>query len=63
MHAWRFAGADTVAWLPLLDRLTRPTPDGPLFPAAGYAAAYAGVAVCLLIARWFTVPGSPEGPA
>jgi AGZA family xanthine/uracil permease-like MFS transporter len=60
MHAWRFAGADTVASLPLLDRLTGSARAGPVFPAAAYAAAYAGAAVCLLLARWFTVPGDSE---
>lgn len=59
MHAWRYAGADTVASLPLLDWLTHPVRAANLFPAAAYAAAYAAVAVCLLAARWFTVPGDP----
>ena len=60
MHAWRFAGADTVGSLPLLDRLTGALHPGPLYPAAGYAGAYAVIAACLLLARVFTVPDRPQ---
>src|SRR5262249_17051668 len=56
MHSWRFAGADTVASLPLLDRLLGAGRGGPLFPAAAYAAAYAAVGAALLLARWLTEP-------
>jgi AGZA family xanthine/uracil permease-like MFS transporter len=60
MHAWKFAGADTVSSLPLLDRLTGVVTAGPNFPAATYAAAYAILAVILVLARWFTVPSVSE---
>lgn len=57
MHSWRFTASDTVSALPLLDRLagTNRTEES-LFPAAIYAAGYAGIAVVLLLARWFTEP-------
>jgi AGZA family xanthine/uracil permease-like MFS transporter len=60
MHGWRFAGADTISSLPLLDRLTGMAPQGPNFPAAAYAAAYALLAVILVAARWFCVPSEIE---
>ena len=61
MHSWRFTPGDTVSSIPLIERLTNPEwPGGSLFPAATYAAGYAGMAVVLLLAKWFTVPGDPE---
>lgn len=51
MHAWRFAGADTVGYLPLLQGQV-------LFPAKAYALGYASLALILLLARWLTVPSS-----
>lgn len=68
MHSWRFTPSDTVSALPLLDRLTGTgLPGAPLFPAALHAAGYAGIAVVLCLARWFTEPDddatSPPPPA
>ncbi len=61
MHSWRFTPSDTVSALPLLDRLTGTgRPGEALFPAAIYAAGYAGIAVVLLLARWFTEPDDSE---
>jgi AGZA family xanthine/uracil permease-like MFS transporter len=61
LHSWRFTPSDTVSALPLIERLTRSAgAGGPLFPAAAYAAGYAGMAVVLLVARWFTVPEPDE---
>ena len=61
LHAWRFTPSDTVSALPLLDRLTGTARAGePLFPAVLYAAGYAGIAVVLFLARWFTVPENGE---
>ena len=61
MHAWRFTPGDTGSALPLLDRLTGTGHAGePLFPAAMYAAGYAGIAVVLVLARWCTEPESDE---
>jgi adenine/guanine/hypoxanthine permease len=54
MHAWRFAGADTIGSLPLLDRLTHSGQAGPLFPAALFALGYGILAVLLVAAKWFT---------
>lgn len=51
MHAWRFAGADTVGSLPLLQGRMQ-------FPAAPYAVGYACLALILLLAKRFTVPSS-----
>ena len=63
MHAWRFTSSDTVSALPLLDHLTGTGRGGEsLFPAAAYAAGYAGIAVALVLARLFTEPDSPEDP-
>jgi hypothetical protein len=60
MHSCRFAPGDTVSSIPLIERLTNPDwPGGSLFPAAAYAAGYAGMAVVLLLAKWFTEPGEP----
>jgi len=56
MHSWKFAGEDTVASLPILDRLAGAGGEGTLFPAAAFAAAYAVVAILLLLARRFTEP-------
>jgi AGZA family xanthine/uracil permease-like MFS transporter len=57
MHSWRFTPSDTVSALPLLDRLTGTgRPGESLFPAAAYAAGYAGIALVLLLAHWFTEP-------
>ena len=56
MHAWRFAGADTIGSLPLLDRLVHGGEPGPMFPAAMFALGYAVLAVLLCAAKWFTVP-------
>ena len=57
LHAWRFTSSDTVTSLPLLDYLTGTgRPGESLFPAAGYAIGYAGIAAILLLARWFTEP-------
>jgi AGZA family xanthine/uracil permease-like MFS transporter len=57
LHSWRFAGNDTFSSIPLLERLAGTShPGEPLFPAAGYAAGYAGIAAVLVLARWFTVP-------
>ncbi|WP_414662111.1 SulP family inorganic anion transporter [Horticoccus sp. 23ND18S-11] len=58
LHAWRFAAGDTVSALPLLDFLTDTRrPGETLFPAAGYAIGYAGIALALAGAHWFTEPG------
>jgi AGZA family xanthine/uracil permease-like MFS transporter len=65
MHSWRFTPGDTVSALPLLDRLLTGTAHAgeALFPAAGYAAGYAGIAAVLLLAHWFTEPdGVDENP-
>jgi AGZA family xanthine/uracil permease-like MFS transporter len=59
MHAWRFAGADTIGSLPLLDRLVHTGEAGPMFPAAMFAVAYASLALLLCAAKWFTVPSEP----
>jgi AGZA family xanthine/uracil permease-like MFS transporter len=56
MHAWRFAGGDTIGSLPLLDQLTNSVVAGPLFPAAGFAIGYAILGLLLLTAKWFTEP-------
>ena len=57
MHSWRFSPSDTVSAIPLLDRLTGVNHGTePLFPAAAYAAGYAGIALVLVCARWFTEP-------
>jgi len=57
MHSWRFTTSDTVSAIPLLDRLTHVSHgDGSLFPAATYAVGYAGIALVLVLARWFTEP-------
>jgi AGZA family xanthine/uracil permease-like MFS transporter len=57
MHSWRFTTSDTVSAIPLLDRLTQVSHgDGSLFPAATYAVGYAGIALALVLARWFTEP-------
>ena len=57
LHAWRFTASDTVSALPLLERLTHTgAAGGELFPAAAYAAGYAGMGAVLLLARWFTEP-------
>jgi adenine/guanine/hypoxanthine permease len=65
MHAWRFAGADTIGSLPLLDRLVHGGEGGPMFPAAMFALGYAVLAVLLCAAKWFTVPSEtsqfPQG--
>ena len=59
LHSWRFSPSDTVSALPVLERLTQTTvAGGTLFPAAAYALGYAGIGAVLLLARWFTVPGS-----
>jgi len=60
MHSWRFAGADTISSLPLLDRLTGAPAVGDLFPAAAFAAGYAALALVLCTARWFTEPALKE---
>jgi AGZA family xanthine/uracil permease-like MFS transporter len=60
MHSWRFAGADTISSIPLLDRLTGSAGNQDLFPALSYASAYALLAVLLCAARWFTVPSHGE---
>jgi hypothetical protein len=61
MHSWRFTPSDTVSALPLLDRLAGTVRSGEsLFPAATYAAGYAGIAVVLLLARWFTEADNSE---
>jgi len=62
MHSWRFAGADTISSLPLLESFIHRNANGPLFPAASYAIAYLLLAVILCLARWFTKPGSDEIP-
>jgi len=54
MHSWRFAGADTVSSLPLLDRMTDSARPGTLFPAAAFAVGYAILALILCAAKWFT---------
>jgi AGZA family xanthine/uracil permease-like MFS transporter len=54
MHAWRFAGTDTIGSLPLLDRLTHSGNSGTLFPAAVYAVGYGVLATLLMVAKWFT---------
>jgi AGZA family xanthine/uracil permease-like MFS transporter len=54
MHAWRFAGTDTIGSLPLLDRLTHPGSAGTLFPAGVFAVGYAVLALLLVVAKWFT---------
>ncbi len=57
LHSWRFTGSDTVSALPLVELLTHPSAArGALFPALAYAEGYAGMAVVLLLARWFTTP-------
>jgi adenine/guanine/hypoxanthine permease len=62
LHSWRLTPGDTVSSLPLLDRLTgAPASGGSLFPAAAYAAGYAGIAAILVAAHWFTVPDE-SGP-
>jgi AGZA family xanthine/uracil permease-like MFS transporter len=62
LHAWRFTSSDTVTALPLLDYLTGTgRPGEALFPAAGYAIGYAGIAAVLLLARWFTEPDAGHG--
>lgn len=55
VHAWRFAGSDTVGSLPLLEHLTHVFKGGANFPAAQYAAGYALLAAILVVAKWFTV--------
>jgi hypothetical protein len=60
MHAWRFAGEDTIGSLPILDILTGSTRVGPLVPAANFAEAYLLLALLLLGARWVTRPVDPE---
>ncbi len=61
LHSWRFTPGDTVSALPLLDHLTGTArPGEPLFPAALHAAGYAGIAVVLVLARWFTEPETDE---
>jgi len=59
MHAWKFAGADTIGSLPLLDRLLHIAEPGPLFPAAMFAVGYASLAFLLCAAKWFTVSDEP----
>ena len=56
MHSWRFAGADTIGFLPLLDRVTGSATPGGLFPAAAFALGYFALALILCTARWFTEP-------
>jgi AGZA family xanthine/uracil permease-like MFS transporter len=60
MHSWRFAGADTISSLPLLDRMTHSARPGPLFPAAAFAVGYATLALILYAATWFTEPADQE---
>jgi len=62
MHAWRFAGTDTIGSLPLLDRLTNARDSGSLFPAAAFALGYAILAGVLCIAKWLTVPNLSGEP-
>jgi hypothetical protein len=62
MHAWTFAGADTIGSLPLLDRLVHAGGTGPLFPAAAFALGYAVLAVLLFAAKWFTAPSAAAEP-
>ena len=57
LHAWKFEPNDTVGTIPLIDRWAGKL-TGPLMPAADFALGYAGLAVILLLARWFTVPDS-----
>lgn len=54
MHSWRFAGADTISSLPLLDRLTKSGGTGALFPAAAFALGYLILALVMCSAKWFT---------
>jgi len=62
LHSWRFTTSDTVSALPLIEHFTNPTLlKGGLFPALAYAEGYAGMAVVLLAARWFTAPTSKKG--
>lgn len=51
MHAWRFAGADTIGSLPLPDRLTDSARPGTLFPAAAFALGYTILSVLLIAAK------------
>ena len=61
MHAWRFAGSDTIGSLPLLDVLTHSGKSGPWVPAAGFAVAYLDSRQALLFsARWLTKPAAQE---
>jgi AGZA family xanthine/uracil permease-like MFS transporter len=62
LHAWRYSGEDTAGVLPLLERWSGLGRDGPLFPAAAYAAGYAALGCILALARWFTRPGGSPGP-
>ena len=60
MHAWKFAGADTVGSLPLLEKLSGESPTGPLMPAASYSLAYGILALLLVGARWYSIPSEGE---
>jgi AGZA family xanthine/uracil permease-like MFS transporter len=60
MHSWRFEGADTVSSIPLLGMVVGTPPSGSLFPAAPYALGYGLIAVLLILAKWFTIPGGSE---
>jgi AGZA family xanthine/uracil permease-like MFS transporter len=60
MHAWKFAGDDTIGSLPLLDRALHGAPSGPLFPAAQFAFGYVLLALLLCGAKWTTLPSEPE---
>jgi AGZA family xanthine/uracil permease-like MFS transporter len=60
MHAWRFAGADTVSSLPLLDRIVGRGSAGGLFPAGAYAFGYFLMAAILCLAKGFTRESDPE---
>jgi len=59
MHAWKFAGGDTIGSLPLLDRLVHVAEPGPLLPAIMFAVGYATLALLLCAAKWFTIPSEP----
>jgi AGZA family xanthine/uracil permease-like MFS transporter len=56
MHAWRFAGGDTVGSLPLLDFLVGSSKPGTMFPGAMFAVGYGALAILLCAARWLTKP-------
>jgi AGZA family xanthine/uracil permease-like MFS transporter len=60
MHSWRFAGADTISSLPLLDRLTGSSVQGTLFPAGAFALGYLALALILCTAKLYTEPAFKE---